>query len=69
MGLGLLCLVYGENTGVRRVLCMGLQCLVYGKNVGVLIFYVWVAWRRGWEGNGVEGCCVWVCSVWFMEKM
>jgi len=51
------------------LLCMGLQCLVYGKNAGVLVFYVWVARWRGWEGNEAEGCCVWVCSVWFMGKM
>jgi hypothetical protein len=41
---------------VYELLCMGLQCLVYGKNAGVLVFYVWVAWRRCWEGNGAEGC-------------
>jgi hypothetical protein len=59
-GFGFLCMGclakrLGRKRG-RRVLCMGLQCLVYGKNVGVLVFYVWVAWRRGWEGNGAEGC-------------
>jgi hypothetical protein len=50
----------GKETGpkgtVYGLLCMGLQCLVYGKNAGVLVFYVWVAWRRCWEGNGAEGC-------------
>ncbi|KAJ6930033.1 hypothetical protein NC652_013785 [Populus alba x Populus x berolinensis] len=26
---------------------MSLQCLVSEKNIEVLVFYVWVAWRKG----------------------
>jgi len=40
---------------VNGLLCMGLLCLVYGKNAGVLVFCVWVAWRRGGSAGKETG--------------
>jgi len=40
---------------VNGLLCMGLLCLVSGKNAGILVFCVWVAWRRGGSAGKETG--------------